>query len=243
MGAAIARRLLATGHRVTVWNRTAGKTVPLVAAGARAARTPAVPDAEVVITMLTDAAAVRDVVAAANLRSGCVLVEMSTIGPAAVRELRVPDGVVLVDAPVLGSVAAAASGHLTVLAGGDLDRALPVLESLGTVRRCGELGSGAALKLVANTALITGLAALADTVAVARAVGVDAETALSVVAKGVLGGAVGRATAAGAAFPVSLAAKDLDLVLGLTDPPVVRAAATVLRAAPDQNADLGRIVR
>jgi 3-hydroxyisobutyrate dehydrogenase-like beta-hydroxyacid dehydrogenase len=242
MGAAIARRLLDTGHQVTVWNRTAGKTAPLAAAGARVAPTPAVPDADVVITMLTDAAAVREVVAAAALRPGSTLVEMSTIGPAAVRELRVPDGVGLVDAPVLGSVAAAESGHLTVLAGGDVDRVLPVLESLGTVRSCGDLGSGAALHLVANTALVTGLAALADTVAVAQAVGVDAETALSVVAQGVLKGAVARATATGAAFPIALAAKDLDLVLDLTSPPMVRAAAAVLGEAPDQGADLGAIV-
>ena len=242
MGAAIARRLLDTGHQVVVWNRTAEKTAPLVAAGARAAPTPAVPDAEVVITMLTDAAAVREVLAAAVLRSGSILIEMSTIGPAAVRELRVPEGVTLVDAPVLGSVAAAASGRLTLLAGGNVERALPVLESLGTVRRCGELGSGAALKLVANTALVTGLAALADTVAVARALGVDTETALAVVAQGALGGAVTRATAAGADFPVALADKDLDLVRGLAAAPMVEAAAAVLRAAPDRGADLGTIV-
>ncbi|MGW4942229.1 NAD(P)-dependent oxidoreductase [Actinoplanes sp. NPDC004185] len=242
MGAAVARRLLDAGHQVTVWNRTAEKTAPLVAAGARAAATPAVPEAEVVITMLTDAAAVQEVVQAAALRPGSVLVEMSTIGPEAVRALRVPDGVTLVDAPVLGSVAAAESGQLNVLAGGNVERALPVLESLGTVHRCGDLGSGAALKLVANTALVTGLAALADTVAVARAVGVDVETALSVVSRGALGGAVVRATATGAAFPIALAAKDLDLVSGFASPAMVRAAAEVLREAPDQAADLGAIV-
>ena len=86
MGSAIARRLLATGHQVTVWNRTSERTAPLVAAGARSVPTPAVSEAEVVITMLTDAAAVRQVVAAADLRPGSVLVEMSTIGPAAVRD-------------------------------------------------------------------------------------------------------------------------------------------------------------
>jgi 3-hydroxyisobutyrate dehydrogenase len=243
MGAAIARRLMDTGHHVTVWNRTAEKTAPLVAAGARAASTPAVPEAEVVITMLTDAAAVRAVVAAADLRPGSVLVEMSTIGPAAVRDLRVPAGVTVVDAPVLGSVAAVASGGLTVLAGGEVERVRPVLESLGAVHAGGELGRGAALKLVANTALVTGLAALADTMAVARAVGVDPEAALSLAARGALAGAVTRATATGADFPIALAAKDLDLVLDLTSPPVVRAAAAVLRAAPDQDADLGTIVR
>lgn len=242
MGAAIARRLLDAGHEVTVWNRTAAKTEPLVAAGARAARTLAALDAEVVITMLTDAAAVRDVVRAASLRPGSVLVEMSTIGPDAVRELPVPDGVEVVDAPVLGSVAAAAAGRLTVLAGGKVERVRPVLEALGTVRDCGPPGSGAALKLVANTALVTGLVALADTVAVARAVNVDIAEALSVLANGALGGAVSRATVAGAAFPIALAAKDLDLVIGVASPPMVRAAAEVLRAAPDASADLGTIV-
>lgn len=244
MGAAIACRLLGAGHRVTVWNRTVEKTEPLVAAGACAGSTPAeaAVGAEIVITMLTDASAVRDVVSRLAPRPGVTLVDMSTIGPAAVRALRLPAGVGLVDAPVLGSVAAAAAGKLTVLAGGDVDQVRPVLEVLGTVRRCGPLGSGAALKLVANTALIAGLSALADTLSVARALGVDAEVALSVVANGALSGAVARASAAGAAFPIGLAAKDLDLVLGVATPPVVRACAAVLRDAPDPAADLGTIV-
>lgn len=76
MGTAIGRRLLATGHRLTVWNRTSARTAPLVDAGARAAGSPAeaVRDADVVITMLTDAVAVRhtlvDSGAALALRSG-----------------------------------------------------------------------------------------------------------------------------------------------------------------------------
>lgn len=115
------------------------------AAGARASPTPAVPEAEVIITMLTDAAAVHEV--AAELRPGRVLVEMSTIRPVAVRELRVPDSVIVGDAPVLGSVAAVRSGQLTVLAGGDVERARPVLGSLRSVRHCGELGGGAAKDL------------------------------------------------------------------------------------------------
>ncbi len=244
MGAAVARRLLDTGHRVSVWNRTVEKTAPLVAAGARGAPTPAdaAVGAAIVITMLTDAAAVREVVSLAALSPGTTLVEMSTIGPAAVRALPVPAGVRLVDAPVLGSVAKVAAGELTVLAGGDADGVLPVLEALGTVRRCGPTGSGAALKLVANTALVTGLAALADTVAVARALGVDADSALSVLANGVLGGAVTRATAAGAAFPVALAAKDLHLVLDVAAPSVVRASAAVLAQTPNPAADLGTLV-
>ena len=58
MGAAIAQRLLGLGHEVTVWNRTAEKTRPLAAAGAKVAATPAQLAAacETVITILTDAA-------------------------------------------------------------------------------------------------------------------------------------------------------------------------------------------
>ncbi|MGW5672818.1 NAD(P)-binding domain-containing protein, partial [Micromonospora sp. NPDC003776] len=86
MGAAIGRRLLALGHRPTVWNRTPARTRPLVAAGAHPAATPAdaVRDADVVITMLTDATAVRDVLRAAGpaLRPGTHVVDMSTVvGP------------------------------------------------------------------------------------------------------------------------------------------------------------------
>jgi 3-hydroxyisobutyrate dehydrogenase-like beta-hydroxyacid dehydrogenase len=257
MGAPMARRLLATGHRVRVWNRTAARAAPLVAAGAHVAASPAdaVGDTEVVITMLTDAAAVEVALfgpagAAAALRPGTCLVQMSTIGPQAVRDLarHLPDGVDLVDAPVAGSVAAAAAGQLTILAGGEdamLDRVASVLASLGTVRRCGGVGAGSALKLVLNTALVTALAALADTLAVADVVGVDRAVALEALAGGALGGAVRRATATGASFSVALAGKDLDLArreLGEMPAPVVHAAAQALHAAPDRSADLAALV-
>ncbi|MFI5934175.1 NAD(P)-dependent oxidoreductase [Actinoplanes sp. NPDC051494] len=242
MGTALATRLLATGHRVTVWNRTPARTRAAAAAGASVASSLADVDAGVVITMLTDAAAVHDVLAGLRPRPGTVLVEMSTIGPDAVRALEPPAGVTIVDAPVVGSVAAAATGALTLLTGGDVARVRPVLEALGTVHECGPLGSGAALKLVANTALVTGIAALADTVAVARALGVDDGAALTLLANGPLAGAARRAGAAGADFPIALAAKDLDLVRRIASPPMVDAAAAVLRASADPTADLGTVV-
>ncbi|MGY0233937.1 NAD(P)-dependent oxidoreductase [Longispora urticae] len=257
MGAPIARRLLAAGHQVTVWNRTAARTADLVALGARPAATPAgaVRDAELVITMLTDAAAVDAVLFGAEgavgaLPAGTPLVDMSTIGPDAVRDLarRLPAGIDLVDAPVGGSVGATEAGELRVLVGGPdaaVDRVSPVLGVLGTVRRCGPTGSGAALKLVLNTALVTGLAALADTLAVAGAVGVDRDAALEVLAASPLGAAIARGTAGGASFAVALAAKDIDLALdalGATPAPVARAAAATLHAAPDPSADLATLV-
>ncbi|MFU8870865.1 NAD(P)-dependent oxidoreductase [Micromonospora sp. SL4-19] len=256
MGAAVGRRLLAAGQRLTVWNRTPGRTGSLVAAGARAAATPAeaVRDADVVITMLTDATAVREVLfgadpAAADLRPGTHLVEMSTIGPRAVAELTrlLPAGVPLVDAPVAGSAGAAEAGRLVVLAGGPeaaVDRVAPVLELLGTVRRCGGLGSGAALKLVLNTALVTAVTATADALAVAAAVGVDRRTAIEALEVGPLRGAVARATATDAAFTVALAAKDARLALdalGDVPAPVLHAAASALAAAPHPHEDIAAL--
>lgn len=143
---------------------------------------------------------------------------MSTIGPDALRALtpRLPDGVAVVDAPVAGSTGAAASGSLTILAGGTdeaVARVEPVLSSLGTVRRCGGPGTGAALKLVLNTALVTALASLTDVLAVADAVGVERASALEMLANGPLGIAVQRATSGLGHFAIDLAAKDLDLAL------------------------------
>src|SRR5262245_7122035 len=108
MGAAIAVRLLGAGHAVTAWNRTASRLTGPVDAGARAAATPAdaVRDADVVITMLTDGAAVETVLFGPSGAVGALaprthLVEMSTIGPARVQDMarRLPEGVLLVDAP------------------------------------------------------------------------------------------------------------------------------------------------
>ena len=152
MGTAIARRLLATGHRVKAWNRTPAKATPLAEEGAGIAPTPAaaVAGADLVITMLTDAAAVEAALfdtgdsgsAMAALRPGAVVAQMSTIGPDEVRAIaaRLPETVSFLDAPVGGSLGAAESGALTIFAGGPpavLDLAESVLRDLGSIRRCG----------------------------------------------------------------------------------------------------------
>ncbi|HLT12256.1 MAG TPA: NAD(P)-binding domain-containing protein [Micromonosporaceae bacterium] len=257
MGAAIASRLIDAGHRVTVWNRSASRTGGLVDKGARAAvsAAEAVADAEVVITMLADARAVETVLlgehnAVANLPQGSCVVQMATIGPAAMMDLarRLPAGIDVVDAPVAGSVAAARSGELRLLVGASentVERLHPILSGLGTVHRCGGVGTGSAAKLVVNAALIMAMAALADALAVAEAVGVDRDVALSLLATGPLGGAVRRATALGADFSIALAGKDIQLTLDLVSDrsvPVARAAATAVDAAPDQSADLAALV-
>ncbi len=256
MGAAIARRLVSTGHEVRAWNRTAARLAANLGASGCGTPAEAVKEADVVITMLTDAAAVEAVLfgpngAAPHLRAGTCVVQMSTIGLQAGRDIagRLPGGIELLDAPVTGSVDAAGDGTLGVLASGPataVTRVRPVLEALGTVHMCGPFGAGTALKLVLNTGLVTAMAALADTLAVADAVGVDRDTALDALAAGPLGGAVKRATARGASFSFALAAKDIDLALDELDRghpvAVVRAAAHAMHSTANQSADIGTII-
>ena len=248
MGAPMAARLVAAGHDVVVWNRTRERAAPMADAGARVADTPAAAatGAEIVITMLSDPPAVQSVLfgpdgAASGMDSGSCLVEMSTIGPDAVRGIaaRLPAGVGLVDAPVFGSVGAAESGGLRVFAGGepsDLDAVTPILEHLGTVVRCGGVGSGAAIKLVGNTALVAGLTLLGETLTLADALGIDRELALEVLGSGPLSQTLQRAKATGGFFTVELAAKDLGLAAGVTSLPVANAALEVVRSAAERTA-------
>ncbi|WP_030931782.1 NAD(P)-dependent oxidoreductase [Streptomyces sp. NRRL S-646] len=250
MGAPMARRLLAAGHPLTVWNRTAAKAAPLVAEGAVLAASPAdaVREADVVITMLADPAAldaIADEVVPA-LRPGTRWIEMSTVGPDAVRELAVRAGesVTLVDAPVMGSTDRAAAGELGILAGGDTAGVEHVLARLGTVTRTGGPGSAAALKLVLNSAVIGGVALVAEALRLADALGVDGDTARTALANSPLGGAVARAFAQGVHFGTALAVKDLALATKAAELPAMEAALDhYRRAAADPalaNADLSR---
>ena len=248
MGTAAALRLIATGHRVTVWNRTPARATcfDLVAATPAAA----VAGADVVITMVSDGTALGSVLraGAAAMTPGTILAQMSTVDPEDVSaaEARLPPGVDLLDAPVGGSVDAAAAGSLQIFAGGAEDvlaRAAPVLRDLGTVTPCGPIGAGTTRKLIANTAMLTALGALRDTVAVAEALGVDRAGALAVLAGGPLEGARLRAARSGACFPISLAAKDLALALHrVPDAPVGGGVLDLLRAAPDPAADISRLI-
>jgi 3-hydroxyisobutyrate dehydrogenase len=256
MGAPMARRLLAAGYPLTVWNRTRARAEALAADGARVAADPAdaVRGADTVVTMLTGPAAVAAVAdaMAPGLRPGTRVVEMSTIGPAAVTDLaaRLPEGVALVDAPVMGSVDRAAAGTLTVLAGGDAEPVAGLLGVLGTVTRCGPVGSGAALKVVLITSLIGGVALTGAALALGDAFGLPEGVVRDALAAGPLAGAAQRAAAGGVHYPLALAAKDVGLALDAADLPLLRAvhaAATADPAAADRDlgllADLVRAAR
>jgi HAD superfamily hydrolase (TIGR01450 family) len=230
MGSRIAARLLDARHEVTVWNRSAGKLAPLVARGAVAATTPAeaANQAEVLITMLSDPQALRSVTEgkhgiAAGARPPLTVVEMSTVGPAAVATLAssLPARTGLVDAPVLGSLAEAESGSLVIFVGGsasDVQPVMPLLSVLGSAVQVGRLGCGAAAKLVANAAVFGTVEMLGETIAMARALGLPADIAYQVLAETPLAAQAARRRAAIEAgeypprFRLTLAHKDARLI-------------------------------
>ena len=230
MGVPMAGRLIEAGHEVTVWNRTAARAAPLVDRGASRADTPAAAAgaADVAVTMLADQDALETVVFGQDglgsaLAAGSTLVEMSTVGPDVVRSLaqRLPDGVDVLDAPVLGSVPQATDGSLKVFVGGDeevVERCRPLLEAMGTLRHLGPLGSGAAMKLVANSTLGALMCGLAEALALADALGLDEAAVLDILSESPIGATTKskRKLIESGEYPpnfkLELAAKDLRLV-------------------------------
>src|SRR6478672_11110185 len=187
MGAAMARNLLRAGHEVSVWNRDGAKTEPLAADGARHAANPsdAVKAADVVLTMLFDAAAVEDVMRAAapGVRPGMAWVQSTTVGVQDVpvlAKLAAEHGLDLVEAPVSGTRAPAEAGQLLVLAAGPdpvRQRVAPVLDAIGarTIWTGQDPADGSAtrLKLVVNSWVIAASNAAGEILALAEALDVD----------------------------------------------------------------------
>lgn len=187
MGAAIASRLIEVGHQVTVWNRTADKAEPLVKEGAAAAATPGelANRSDVIVTILTDAAAIDSVFhGLSGLLSGDVggklFIEMSTVQPRteiALAEKVRGKGAAFVECPVGGTTGPARQGKLIGLAGAtaaDFERARPILDQLcRRVEHCGDVGAGASMKLTINLPLVIYWQALGEALAVSRHLGFD----------------------------------------------------------------------
>jgi 3-hydroxyisobutyrate dehydrogenase len=235
MGSRMAARLIAAGHAVTVWNRSATAAQALVAQGAQVAATPkaAAHGAEMVISMLTDDAAARAVWldaqtgAVHGLSAGAQAVESSTVTPQWIHTLHsavTQAGAHLIDAPVVGSRPQAQAGQLIFLVGGGSDafaRAQPVLASIGSaVHHAGALAQGAQLKLVVNALFAAQVAVLGELLGYIRRAGLDAQATagilatlpvLSPAATGALRGILAQDFAP--LFPIDLAAKDLGYAL------------------------------
>lgn len=185
MGAAIATRLSEMGNELVLWNRTRSRAEAVGAGKVAESPAEAVRNADVVISILTDADAVRNAYlgddGAVKGARDQVFIEMSTAGPDVVRELQPTierAGAKFIECPVLGSISAMETGKGILFAAGDdeaIERARPVLDALGEARRIKDPESAATLKLMANTVLM-GLSALAaEVLGAAAAAGVDTE--------------------------------------------------------------------
>jgi 3-hydroxyisobutyrate dehydrogenase len=187
MGAAIAARLIERGNALTVWNRSAAKAVPLAAAGAAVAETPAqlAGRAAAIVTILTDAAAIDAVyLGPSGLLSadvtGKLFIEMSTVRSeqqtALAAEVRAK-GAYFVECPISGTVGPARQGKLIGLLGADdadAQRARPILDQLcRRIERCGPVGAGALVKLAINLPLMVYWQALGESLALCRPLGLD----------------------------------------------------------------------
>lgn len=230
MGSRMARRLVDARHDLHVWNRSPGKADELVAAGASEADSPAgaARGVDVVIVMVADPPALREVTdgpdgIAAGVGGETTVVNMSTVGPAAVDRLAaaLPSRTPLLDAPVLGSLTEVESGSLTIFVGGDeadLARVEPVLRVLGSPLHVGGLGAGSAAKLVANFTLFGVLGVVGESLAAADALGLSREAAYEILAATPVAPQAERRRPAIEAddypprFKLSLARKDIELL-------------------------------
>lgn len=230
MGGRMAARLLDAGHGLVVWNRSVARTRELVARGAALADTPAdaARQAEVVITMVADSAALRETTEGphgvlAGATPGTTLIQMSTVGPPAIDRLAslLPDGVALLDAPVRGSVAEAEAGELLIFVGGPaslVERWTPLLGMLGRPLPVGAAGAGTAAKLVADSTQLGMHAVLGESLAFAAGLGLSRDTAFEVLATTPLVDEAQRCRAAvenddyPPRIPLSLARREADLI-------------------------------
>ncbi len=236
MGAAMAANIARAGFPLTVWNRTAGPAGALVELGASEAANPAEVAAasDVVVVCVSDTPHVAEVLfgaagIAAGAAPGALVVDCSTISPAATRgfaERLISSRVGLVDAPVTGGSEGAQKGTLSILVGGapaDVERARPILEAMGqTITHFGPVGSGQVAK-AANQVILAGTyLAVAEGLVLAMKAGLDPEQVVAALSGGaaqswVLANRSGRMIANDypLGFKIALHRKDLAIALEL----------------------------
>lgn len=202
MGYPMAGHLVAAGHDVTVYNRTASKAEQWVGQhGGAAAPTPAAAadGADVVFLCVGDDPDVRQVTTGEGgvletMASGSVLVDHTTASADVAREVHAAaaaNGVGFVDAPISGGQAGAENGVLTVMCGGDqadFDRAAPVIDAYArAVTLLGGPGSGQLCKMVNQICIAGLLQGLSEGVDFATRAGLDIETVVDTISKGAAG--------------------------------------------------------
>lgn len=198
MGQGMVANLLKAGHEVTVYTRTKAKADGLLALGAKWASSPAesARGADLAISMVGYPHDVEEVwrgpqgfMSAAKL--GCVLVDMTTSSPALARSLAAEaaaKGFGPLDAPVSGGDRGAREGTLTIMVGGaqrDFDLAQPAFAAMGkTIVLQGGPGTGQLCKLANQIGIASGMVAMAEALAFARATGLNLETTLRSISGG-----------------------------------------------------------
>jgi len=230
MGLPMCANLVADGHDVVAFDLRPEPLAEVAAAGARSASeaAEAAAAADILLTSLPRPDHVEEVMRAsgalAALRPGSLWVDLTTNRPSLLGELaaEAPSGVAVVDSPVTGAVDGARNRRLTLFAGGPsdaLDAAVPLLESLGKVIRCGALGTGNVVKLVTNQLWFVNAAAIGEGFAVGMANGVELGVLYEAICNSVGDSFVARHDAGSIfaghydpSFPLGLCLKDLGLL-------------------------------
>jgi 3-hydroxyisobutyrate dehydrogenase-like beta-hydroxyacid dehydrogenase len=234
MGGRIAGRLLSQGHDVWGTNRTKTRADALIEQGMHWCDTPreAAELADVVISMVTDAAALHAITSGpdgilAGLRPGTVHIDMSTVGPETSRDVAdevAAVGASMLAAPVSGSVSAVEDGSLAIIVGGDADvfaRVEPILRELGTqITVVGDPEQALLIKMAINISLAVQMLAFSEGVLLAERGGVDRDVAIDALTSSAIGSPMLKARAAmvrelpdQAWFDVRLMHKDIRLTL------------------------------
>ena len=200
MGSRMVQRLLAAGHTVTGYNRTKSKAQWLLDAGMKWADTPraVAQAAEITITMVTNTQALQAVTSGADgilagLTAGKIYIDMSTVSPAASRELAMQvesKGARMLDAPVSGSVSTLEEGKLSIMVGGEraaYEKAVSVLQAIGPkVTYVGGNGLAVSMKIATNLSLAVQMLAFSEGVLLAEKSGIARQTAVEVLLNSVI---------------------------------------------------------
>ncbi len=200
MGSRIVKRLLDAGHSVTGFNRTQAKAEWLLDAGMKWGESPrdVAEKSEIVFTMVMNTGALRAVAEGAEgilagVRAGKIYVDMSTVSPAASRELAqsvAAKGAQMLDAPVSGSVVTLEQGNLSIMVGGDaatFEKIKSVLQAIGPkVTYVGANGLAVSMKIATNLSLAVQMLAFSEGVLLAEKAGIARETAVEVLLNSVI---------------------------------------------------------
>lgn len=234
MGGPMAANVARAGFPLTVYNRSPEKAKPLTELGAVLAASPkdVAEQSDVVVTMLSDAHAVRAILDGgsgllAGAAEGLTLIDMSTVSPDQSRTLAVylkQHGISMLDAPVYGSTGPARDGTLGIMVGGDIELFEAQRQLLGAMGEnifyMGAQGSGAAIKLCFNLMVAGQIISLAEAMTLAGKSGLNLQQVGEVItSSGINSNLIERKVANivaadyAPAFPLKHMHKDLGLMV------------------------------